>query len=190
MLLFWLGMACIPLRFDVEGTVAYMYGDLTRSAPRKVERLFEKHPAVTLIHMEYCPGSLDDYAAFEASRLVRAQGVDTHVAADGEIASGGVDFFIAGVGRTVEPGGKVGVHSWAGGKVEGANLDRNHAEHTMYLDYYEEMGITEDFYWFTLEAASADDIHWMTQEELLTYGLIATTENRESTDGGATPSTQ
>ena len=50
---------------------------------------------------------------------------------------------------------------------------------SMDRDYYEEMGITENFYWFALEAASADDIHWMTQEELTTYGLIEAAANRE-----------
>ena len=91
------------------------------------------------------------------------------------------------MGRTVSPGGKVGVHSWAGGSREGANLDRDHSEHTMYMDYYEEMGITEDFYWFTLNAAGADDIHWMSQEEMRTYGLIEETAEQSM---AATPSTQ
>jgi hypothetical protein len=36
------------------------------------------------------------------------------------------------------------------------------------------MGVAEAFYWFTLDAASARDIHWMTQEELLTYGVVNT----------------
>ena len=42
-----------------------------------------------------------------------------------------------------------------------AITSRDHEEHRVYLDFYEEMGIPEAFYWFTLEAASADEVHWM-----------------------------
>ncbi len=165
-------LGCLPLTFDVEGTTAFMSGDLGRSAPRKVQALFEEYPEVSRIELVDCPGSLDDYAALEASRLVREHGIDTHVGPKGEIASGAVDFFIAGVNRSVSEGGQVGVHSWAGGSLEGSELPRDDPEHELYLDYYAEMGVPEAFYWFTLDAASARDIHWMTQEELLTYGVV------------------
>lgn len=41
------------------------------------------------------------------------------------------------------------------------------------------MGIPSDFYWFTLEAAPAESIHWMTEEELFQYHI--TTETSEIT---------
>ena len=34
------------------------------------------------------------------------------------------------------------------------------------------MGIAEDFYWFTLNAADADDIHWMTRTEMKRYKML------------------
>ena len=34
------------------------------------------------------------------------------------------------------------------------------------------MGIPTDFYWWTLEVASYNDIHWMTREEMLAFGVI------------------
>ena len=43
---------------------------------------------------------------------------------------------------------------------------------SLYLEYYKDMGIPEDFYWFTLEAAPYDGIHEMTREEMLQYELI------------------
>jgi hypothetical protein len=42
----------------------------------------------------------------------------------------------------------------------------------MYLNYYDEMGIPQSFYWYTLEAASAEDIHWMTESELEQYNML------------------
>ena len=60
--------------------------------------------------------------------MVRNRGIATHLPADGEIASGGVDFFLAGVKRTAEAGAKIGVHSWADDDYEGRELDSNAAE--------------------------------------------------------------
>ena len=165
--------ACNPLRFAIDGDVAVMTGELTRRAPGQVERLIDGHPEVRWIELLDCPGSLDDHAALAASRLVREAGLNTRVPAAGEIASGAVDFFIAGVNREVAPGGRVGVHSWSDGQREGADLPRDRGAHDLYLDYYAEMGIDPSFYWFTLDAAGSDDIHWMTRDELSLHGLTS-----------------
>jgi hypothetical protein len=44
----------------------------------------------------------------------------------------------------------------------------------MYLDYGREMGLPDDFYWFTIDAASPQDIHWMTRTEMEQYNLLTT----------------
>jgi len=171
----FLALAAGCLRFDVEGDVATLTGNLTRSAPRKVQRLIRRNPDLTTIEMWDCPGSTDDYAALEAARLVREAGLNTHIPEDGEIASGGVDFFIAGVKRTAHGTAGVGVHSWAvsgPGGYEGWELEQDDPEHDLYLDFYTEMGIPADFYWWTLSVATADDIHWLTPEEMLAFGVV------------------
>ena len=43
----------------------------------------------------------------------------------------------------------------------------------MFLDFYADMGTPEDFYWYTLEAAPPDDIHWMTPEELIRFRMTS-----------------
>ena len=48
----------------------------------------------------------------------------------------------------------------------------DHESHAMFLDFYREMEIPEDFYWFTLEAAPPQRIHWMSDEEILLYDLV------------------
>jgi len=163
------------LRFDVDGDVAVLSGNLTSRAPKQVQRLLNRHPDLTTIEIWDCPGSTDDYAALKAARLVRGAGLDTTVPADGEIASGGVDFFIAGVNRTVHASAGVGVHSWSEGGLngyEGNELPQDDPEHRVYLEFYEDMGIPEDFYWWTLAVAASNDIHWMTREELLAFGVV------------------
>jgi hypothetical protein len=83
----------------------------------------------------------------------------------------------SGVTRIVEPCGKLGVHSWDedgpdGGIILGNEVPKGHELHAMFLEFYREMEIPEDFYWFTLEAAPPQRIHWMSDEEVLLYGLV------------------
>jgi len=64
-------------------------------------------PNTNLLIMKDCPGSTDDAANLIAARKVRNQGVTIHLPAEAEIASGAVDFFLAGVTRTRESGSKI-----------------------------------------------------------------------------------
>lgn len=158
--------------FVVERNLAIMSGVIDGRTPRKVRRLVADHPEVTLIAMPFVPGSMHDEANLEAARLIRDAGLSTCVPDGGMIASGGVDFFIAGTGRSVGMGAQVGVHSWGTGSISGADVPVDAPDHQLYLDFYAEMGVGAEFYWFTLEAAGPDDIHWMTEDELDTYALL------------------
>ena len=163
--------------FEVEGDAAFMYGVIDHTTPGVVRALFEGHPEVTRIVMVDVPGSDDDLANLKASRLVRKSGLTTVVPSNGVIASGGVDFFTAGETRIIEPCAKLGVHSWDedgpdGSIILGNEVPRDHEIHAMFLDFYREMGIPEDFYWFTLEVAPPQRIHWMSDEEIVVYGLV------------------
>jgi len=164
--------------FEVEGETASMYGVIDHTTPAVVQLLIDEHPEVTNIVMIDVPGSDDDPANLAAARLVRERGFTTVVPSNGVIASGGVDFFIAGAERIVEPCAKLGVHSWDedgpdGGIIYGNQVARDDPSHRMFLDYYREMGVPEDFYWFTLDAAPPERIHWMSDEEILGYGLVS-----------------
>jgi beta-lactamase class D len=97
--------------------------------------------------------------------------MNTELMSYSEIASGGVDLFISGNNRTLEEGAKIGVHSWKDGKKDGSEYPRNAEEHEIFLDFFEKIKIDTSFYWFTLRAASANDIHWMTKDEIKDYDL-------------------
>jgi len=163
---------CGGARFAIDGPDAFMNGAIDGRTPRRLHHLIETHPDVTRIVLQQVPGSKNDHANVEAARALRAAGLSTHVPADGEIASGGVDFFCAGVERTAEDGARFGVHSWAGDGIVPTELPEDSPEHDLYLDFYTEMGIPTSFYWFTLQAAPAEDIDWMTPDELDAYGLL------------------
>lgn len=159
--------------FEVQGQSAVMTGVIGPITPGRVLQLILEHPEVTEIVMQDMPGSLDDEANVRAARLVRRMGLATHVPAGREVASGATDFFLAGTRRTWEPGAKFGVHSWGGLDVDGDQVPRDDPQHQLYLDFYAEMGIPAEFYWYTLEAASASGIHWMTDPELERYHFHA-----------------
>lgn len=162
--------------FTIVKDKAFMKGDISQDTIRQVKKLVKDYPDVKTIVMEYVGGSVDDVSNLEASRIIRNAGLNTLVASDGFIASGGTDFFCAGVIRTVEEGAQVGVHSWAGGNISNAALlPKDSEDHKKYIDYYKEMNMPdpEGFYFFTVNAADASDMYYMTMEELGQFGLTS-----------------
>ncbi len=158
---------------DTSSTSVYMNGVIGTDTLAVMQTLFSKYPQIKTIVMQNVPGSMDDDTNLLASMEIRNRGIATHIPADGMVASGGTDMFLAGVTRTIEPGAKLGVHSWSDGSGKVAlDYPREHQEHVKYLEYYKAIGIDADFYWYTLEAATADNIHWMTAQEIAQYGVL------------------
>ena len=157
--------------FTVKGDVAYMTGTICTSTPAKVLELIFTHPEVKTIEMQIVPGSINDVANLRASFYVHKFGLNTRIKSNSMIASGGTDFFLAGHKREVEKGAIIGVHSWAGGTISATDLPKDDEAHNKYLEYYRALGISEDFYWYTLEASPASSIHNMTEEEIKKYNV-------------------
>ena len=108
--------------------------------------------------------------------MVYDNGFDTELLSTSNIASGGVDFFLAGNRRTVASGAIIGVHSWGTDGENGvvaAQLPRDHPDHRPYIEFYQHIKQFEatEFYFFTLNAASAEDIHNMTPEEITRWKM-------------------
>ncbi|MCL3781023.1 hypothetical protein EMN47_11570 [Prolixibacteraceae bacterium JC049] len=158
-------------QFEIKNGIAYMQGVICSSTPAKVLQLVFEHPEVKTIEMLHVPGSIDDVSNLRASLYIKRFGLNTQLNAQSVIASGGTDFFLAGTKRTVAKGAKIGVHSWGGGAKKATDLPKNHKEHRKYLNYYKQVDIPADFYWFTLKAAPAESIHNMTEEELVKYKI-------------------
>ena len=158
---------------DDSSDTVYMNGVIGSDTLAVMQALFSKYPQIKTIIMQNVPGSMDDDINLLASMEIRNRGINTHIPSDGMVASGGSDMFLAGVKRSLAPGAKIGVHSWSDGSGKAAlDYPREHQAHVIYLDYYNAIGITTDFYWYTLEAAPADSIHWMTAEEIALYGVL------------------
>ena len=164
-------------QFNVVGTQAFMNGVIDGQTPARVQNLIINNPGVTEIVLQQCPGSADDDSNIAAARLVRAAGLNTRTEPSSFIASGAVDFFLAGVQRTADPASQVHVHTWVGGDgTLGRDLARNDCQHALFVAYYQQMGLAdpEGFYFYTLQFGQAPDglpTHNMTAQERAQYGI-------------------
>ncbi len=165
--------------FSVDGEILRMDGVITSQTPNQIKTLFAENPAITTIVMGEVLGSVDDEANLEISEWLIGQEIDMAMNSDSLVASGGVDFFLAGKNRLIARGAQVGVHSWATGPGRNAktavDFPRGHEYHLPYIEYYKKTGFSqkqaEDFYYFTIYAAPAQEVHVMTDQELLDYNI-------------------
>lgn len=157
-------------------TSAVMDGVIRSRTLDDYNDMIAAHPGITELLMEDVPGSADDETNVQLGRAVYNQQLNTRLPDGGMIASGGVDLFLAGRNRTAGNNTMIGVHSWSGGGTAPVDLPVDDPEHDRYISYYQDIGWTEqaasDFYFFTIHAAPASDIHYMTEAEIDQYGVL------------------
>ncbi|MDH7447904.1 hypothetical protein [Aquimarina sp. 2201CG14-23] len=163
---------------SINDTTAEMNGVITGNTPAHFDNLVAKYPNLKKIQMLDCPGSEDDEANLRVSKKMHDMGIEFHLFSNSIIASGAVDMYVGGSKRTREMGSRIGVHSWGAGPGEpiATSYPVGHAVHLPYINYYTSVGFTqqeaEDFYYFTINAAPAEDVHWMTDEEITQYKIV------------------
>lgn len=160
-----------PLTFTVLGGDIIATGEIDSDTLDRFEDVVDDYPNAKTLILQSVGGSVDDEANVAFSRVVRRLGFTTVVPSNGLVASGGTDLFLAGVNRILEPGACVGVHSWAADDFTATDLPRSDPEHDRYLDYYQDIGIDAAFYWFTIKAAPADGMHWMTAKDVARFDV-------------------
>ena len=160
------------LEFIVRGNDAVVIGTTDAYSRNVISDFTKKHPNVKRLILLSVPGTHDLVTNTRLVRDIRKAGLATHVPSEGRIASGGVSWFIAGNPRTIECGAKIGVHSW-GSEIGQQGDETFFDQHrSMQRNFLKDMGIDPDFYEFRINAASPDDIHWMSMDEMLRFGLI------------------
>lgn len=172
-----------PMRFETKGDMLIATGATDGTTMALFQAAMARNPDIHTLVLQNVSGSADDEANLLLGDEVRQAGLATVIPADGLAASGGVDLFLAGVQRALEPGACVGVHGWSDntGDVEAVQFPRSDPAHQAYLDYYARVGAQKAFYWFTLDAAPASEMHWMTAAEAQRFG-IATLSGGELSD--------
>lgn len=163
----------VPINFHTHNQFAVAIGYITSSTPNTVQSLIDNYPDITTIVFLDSGGSEDDEANLEASMKLYSRGYKMYVPSNGMIASGAVDMFLAGRTRVVDQGAKIGVHSWSDGFNDATYYPEGHSYHQPYIDYYQNVGFTqeqsEDFYYYTIHAAPANSIHWMSNTHISNY---------------------
>lgn len=161
------------LTIYVQHNTAYLSGVLEADLPIRLADMIRKHPNVTDIVLVDVPGTDDQQATMEGARLIRRLGLNTHIAETGYVLSGGVDLFLGGVQRTIGAGAGVGVHAWSDNiGTRASKLNKRNPVHATYVNFYLEMGIPERFYWFSIEAAPANRVYFLSSEEMYDYQLV------------------
>lgn len=158
--------------FLVEGPNLFMTGEINSKSLDQFEAVFAAHPQITTLVACTVPGSLDDATMIPLTYRVRELGLDTYLTADSMVASGGADLFLGGVSRQIEKGAQMGVHAWSDGFRDATDFPESAAEHRENATLIRDMLGEDDFYWFTIQAAPAADIHWMTADEMARFGVL------------------
>ena len=162
--------------YVLNDTTVVVNGDMGSRVDNQFEKLMNKYPNIKLLIMEECPGSRNDEELFKAAAMVKENLINTHLPPYAVIESGAVDLFLAGTIRTMEEGAKIGVHAWSDGSTSATEFPVGHEEHQIYIDYYVSVGYAQEdaeaLYYFIINAASPDDIHYLTEEEILEYAIL------------------
>lgn len=173
-----------PLKFEVQNsssTFAVVHGVIGNTTPTVTQTFIDTYLNVTTLVFMQVPGSEDDTANLIAAQKIKTRGYKVYLPAvyaysqDAFVASGGTDMILAGSVRVIDQNAEVGVHSWSDGTNEATDFPVGHANHLPYINYYVNMGFSqqdaESFYYYTINAAPANNIHHMTEAEIEQYKL-------------------
>lgn len=166
-------------KLSARDNCLFVRGVIDSKTPIFLEEILNMDPFIRCVVLTHIDGSLDDLATFEAGRIIRSMGLSTYVPKYALVVSGGVELFLSGSKRFVEVGAKMGVHAWraysfADGVIDARELPRSSWYHTLYTSYYKEMGIDEQFYFFSIEAASHERMYYLSQDEIQAFRLLNT----------------
>ena len=164
------------LHFDIKGTKAYVYGTTDSASAGAVDDLVQENPQIDTLVLKYMPGTVDADQNLRLARSVRRNRLKTHLERNSRIASGAVDLFLAGTERTMACGAQIGVHSWSivGLETYEPRKDIFDARQRRQEGFLRDMGIDPDFYVFTRDAASPQELHILSPEEINRYNLLST----------------
>lgn len=160
----------------IDNNTVQMDGEINSLSLANFNELIDSNPNINLINMIEVSGSSDDDVNLQVSQKVHELDIAIHLMDNGLIASGGVDFFLAGITRTKGINTQIGVHAWSDEINEATDFPQGNSVHQPYIEYYESVGFTPAnaaaFYYFTINAASSTSIHWMTTAEIEQYGIL------------------
>ena len=166
-----------PFYVSDDHRTAVLNGTIDSNSLSQFNQMIDDNPEIDTIEFDQAPGSADDDVNVQIGRKIRSLNLNTHIVDGGIIASGAVDLFLAGRNRTRGFNTFVGVHAWADSDGNQAtDYSPNSSVHDFYINYYLNIGmgsqLANDFYFFSINAADADDLHFMTEGEIDLYRIF------------------
>ena len=168
----------------IDPSRAVLVGTTNAATPGQFAALLNAYPGLRTLDLVEAPGTENDRANLEVGRMIREAGLDTRVPAGGSVRSGAVELFLAGVRREVEDGARFAVHSWRDNRGrEARDFAAGAPEHRYYLDYYREMGMSDEgarsFYAMTNSVPNAR-ARWLDAQDM--RGWLARTIGAAAND--------
>jgi hypothetical protein len=160
----------------LDATRAALVAETDSASPTQFARMLRAFPAIAVLDMIDCPGTVDDTANLALGRMIRARGLATEVPPGGSVRSGAVELFLAGTTRHAAPDAQFAVHAWqddAGRQPDdfAATAPVNRA----YIDYYRAMGLAPDkaagFYALTNSVPNSR-VLWLTTADVARFAAI------------------
>ncbi len=128
----------------IDDRRAAIVGPTGRMSPAYFDAMLRDHPGLEVLEMLEAPGTNHDIANLEVGRRIREAGLRTHVPDGGSVRSGAVELFLAGTTKSMDDGAEFAVHSWLDNHGrEPDDFPVDHEANRMYLEYYVEMGMSE-----------------------------------------------
>jgi hypothetical protein len=166
-----------PFYVSADHQSATLDGILDSNSFSQFNQMLNEHPEIKTIFFDQAPGSVDDDVTAQLGNRIRDLNFDTHIVSNGIIASGAVDLFLAGHNRTRSSNTDIGVHSWVDSDGnEGSVFPPNSSAHDFYINYYLSIGmrsqLANDFYFFTINTADSNSLHFMDESEIQLYEIF------------------
>lgn len=163
----------LDITFTELDDTLILNGETQDDSLMKFKQALARHPNTKRIVLNVVSGSDADDINIKIAKFIRKKKLATHLTSTSVIESGGIELFLGGVDRTMERGAQIGVHSWSDRDgYEGRDLPENHPDHKLYIKAYTKLGIPKSFYWFTLNAAAANDMYYLSEDEIERFNLL------------------
>lgn len=147
-------------------TRAKLYGQIDETIYDKTIQLLQDAPDLQEVELVYVPWSYHDINNHKAWRLLRANNITTKINKHGFIASWWVDLLMSWSPRVIAPWAWIWVHAWySDAYPTPRNLPSDSDGHDQYVDYFTDMGISEDLYRWTLTNTRPWSIQRLSQQE-------------------------
>ena len=159
----------------------YLLGTFDDYTADRVIKILKRNSLITRIVLTANGGSIDDRETLRLGRYIRSHGLDTHLITGGVATSGGVSLLLAGKNRSVGKNTFLGVHAWNQCSrneenelncKQATDFNRQSDEHDLHRNYTIKMLGNDTFYWFSIESAPHNSIHWLSTEERIKFKVI------------------